>query len=71
VLEFAITNDRTVRTQNRRHFIRLHAERPNHSGIIVCTDDKNLEILAARINDAIGGEETLRGKLIRVNRPPQ
>jgi predicted nuclease of predicted toxin-antitoxin system len=71
VLAFAVNNDRTVMTQNRRHFIRLHAEPPNHYGIIVCTDDKNLERLATRINDAIAGEETLRGKLIRVNRPPQ
>lgn len=71
VLAFAVNNDRTVMTQNRRHFIRLHAEKPKHYGIIVCTDDKNLERLATRINDAIAGEETLRGKLIRVNRPPQ
>ena len=56
-------------TQNRRHFIRLHAQQPNHAGIIICTDDKNIEILATRINYAIAGEETLRGKLIRVNRP--
>jgi predicted nuclease of predicted toxin-antitoxin system len=71
VLAFAVNKDRAVMTQNRRHFIRLHAEQPNHSGIIVCTDDKNLERLATRINDAIAGEETLRGKLLRVNRPPQ
>ena len=69
VLAFAVNNDRAVMTQNRRHFIRLHAQRPNHVGIIVCTDKKNLERLATRINDAIAGEENLRGKLIRVNRP--
>ncbi|MEP6515789.1 DUF5615 family PIN-like protein [Microcoleus vaginatus] len=69
VLAFAVNNDRPVMTQNRRHFIRLHAQQPNHAGIIVCTDDKNLERLATRINDAIADEETLRGKLIRVNRP--
>ncbi len=69
VLAFAVNNERAVMTQNRRHFIRLHAQQPNHTGIIVCTDDKNLERLATRIKDAIAGEETLRGKLIRVNRP--
>ena len=68
VLAFAVNNDRAVMTQNRRHFIRLHTQQPNHAGII-CTDDKNLERLATRINNAIAGEETLRGKLIRVNRP--
>ncbi len=71
VLAFAANNDRAVVTQNRRHFIRLHAQQPNHSGIIVCTDDKNLERLATRINEAISMEEILRGKLIRVNRPLQ
>jgi hypothetical protein len=71
VLAFAVNNDRAVMTQNRRHFIRLHTQQPNHAGIIVCTHDKNLERLATRINDAIAGEENLRGKLIRVNRPPQ
>jgi len=71
VLAFATNNDRAVMTQNRRHFIRLHLQQPNHSGIIVCTDDKNLERLAIRINEAISLEENLRGKLVRVNRPPQ
>ncbi|MEG4070277.1 DUF5615 family PIN-like protein [Microcoleus sp. Pol11C2] len=71
VLAFAVNNDRAVMTQNRRHFIRLHTQQLNHAGIIICTDDKNLERLATRINDAIAGEENLRGKLIRLNRPPQ
>ena len=64
-----INSVQLLMTQNRRHFIRLHTQQPNHAGIIVCTDDKNLERLATRINNAIAGEETLRGKLIRVNRP--
>ncbi len=59
VLAFAVNNDRAVMTQNRRHFIRLHPQQPNHAGIIVCTDDKNLERLATRINEAISVEETL------------
>lgn len=71
VLAFAVNNDRAVMTPNRRHFIRLHTQQLNHAGIIICTDDKNLERLATRINDAIAGEENLRGKLIRLNRPPQ
>jgi hypothetical protein len=71
VLAFAVSNERAVLTQNRRHFIRLHAEQPNHAGIVVCTDDKNLERLASRIDDAISTVEILTGKLIRVNRPPQ
>jgi hypothetical protein len=46
----------------------LHNRQPDHAGIIVCTKDRNVESLATRINDAIAGEETLMGKLIRVNR---
>jgi hypothetical protein len=56
-------------TLNRRDFIQLHRLQPNHAGIIVCTEDRNLERLAAQINEAIAAEETLRSKLIRVNRP--
>lgn len=69
VLAFAVSNDRAVLTQNRRHFIRLHHLQPNHAGIIVCTRDLNWERLATRINEAISAEQTLKDKLIRVNRP--
>ena len=71
VLAFAVSNDRTVLTRNRRHFMRLHIQQPDHAGIVVCTEDQNFERLATRINEAISAEETLRSKLIRVNRPPQ
>jgi predicted nuclease of predicted toxin-antitoxin system len=71
VLEFAANNDRAILTLNRFDFIGLHKQQPNHAGIIVCTDDKDRNRLAIRINEAISMEETLRGKLIRVNRPSQ
>ncbi|MEG3841329.1 DUF5615 family PIN-like protein [Microcoleus sp. herbarium14] len=69
VLAFADSNNRTVLTRNRRHFMRLHLQNSDHAGIIVCTEDPNFERLATIINDAICAEEPLRGKLIRVNRP--
>lgn len=69
VLEFAINNNRAILTQNRRDFIKLHAKNPNHAGIIVCTNDRNIQRLAERINQAIADETTLVNKLIRVNRP--
>lgn len=69
VLAFAVSNKRAVLTQNRRDFIRLHIQKPDHAGIIVCTEDRNLERLAIRIHEAISAEESLKGKLIRVNRP--
>lgn len=69
VLAFAISNQRAVLTFNRRHFLRLHNLQPDHTGIIICTEDLNRERLAIRINEAINSEETLKGKLIRVTRP--
>jgi predicted nuclease of predicted toxin-antitoxin system len=71
VLAFAVSNERAVLTQNRRDFIRLHFQESNHAGIIVCTEDRNIERLATRINEAIAALESLQGKLIRVNRPQE
>jgi len=71
VLAFAVSNNLAVLTQNRRDFMRLHRLQPDHTGIIVCTDDQNLERLATRIHEAIVAEETLKGKLIRVVRPSE
>lgn len=56
-------------TQNRRDVIRLHRLKPDHAGIIVCTEDRNFQRLATRIHEAISAEESLKTKLIRVNRP--
>lgn len=70
VLAFADRNGRAVLTFNRPDFIRLHRLQPNHNGIIVCSEDFDRERLASRINEAIATVETLRCKLIRVNRPP-
>ncbi len=69
VLDFSISNQRAVLTRNRKHFIRLHRLNPNHTGIIVCTEDENFQRLAININNAIMAEITLDGKLIRINRP--
>jgi predicted nuclease of predicted toxin-antitoxin system len=69
VLAFAVTNDRAIVTINRFDFVRLHQLDPNHAGIIVCSNDPDRNRMAMRINEAISAEETLTGKLIRVNRP--
>lgn len=71
MLAFAVTNERAVLTRNRRDFMRLHILQPDHAGIIVCTEDPEFERLATRINEAIAAEQTLQGKLIRVNRPQE
>ncbi|MEQ9237973.1 DUF5615 family PIN-like protein [Coleofasciculus sp. E2-BRE-01] len=69
VLAFAITQERAVLTINRDDFIRLHRLNPNHFGIIVCTNNRNWEQFAVRIDEAVTREEPLPGKLIRVVRP--
>lgn len=69
VLAFAVSNDRAIVTINRFDFVRLHRRQPDHAGIIVCSDNPDRNQMAVRINEAISAEETLRGKLIRVNRP--
>jgi Domain of unknown function (DUF5615) len=52
VLAFARETSRAVLTLNRRDFFKLHKTQPDHSGIIVCKDDKDWERLAMNINAA-------------------
>ncbi|WP_310489142.1 DUF5615 family PIN-like protein [Chamaesiphon sp. VAR_69_metabat_338] len=69
VLEFATANDRIVLTQNRRDFKKLHQLVPSHSGIIVCTEDRNSSELTTRIHNAIRSAEIFQGKIVSVVRP--
>ena len=69
VLAFAVQENRIVLTFNRKHFIKLHREIPNHAGIIVCTFDPDFEALANRIHEAVQQNQKTSGELIRVNRP--
>lgn len=70
VLDFATENERIVLTFNRKDFIQLHNQSIIHSGIIVCTEDKDNMALAQRIHNEIlllNGD--CNNQLIRVNRP--
>lgn len=69
VLAFAVRTNRAVLTLNRRDFIRLHHDAPNHLGIIACTQDTDLAGQAQRIHEAVSAEGDLAGRLIRVTRP--
>jgi hypothetical protein len=71
VLKHACDSQRAVLTLNRKHFLRLHREQPDHQGIIVCTYDADFPRQAARIHEALAAETSLAGKLMRVNRPSQ
>ncbi len=68
VLAFAASQKRSILTINRDDFIRLHRRDSNHFGIIVCTNNRNWEQFAARIDEAVTAEEPLQGRLIRVVR---
>jgi hypothetical protein len=71
VLSFAIDKERALLTLNRKHFIRLHKEYPDHAGIIVCSFDPDFSDQARRIHALIESHTSLSGQLIRVNRPSQ
>jgi hypothetical protein len=71
VLAFAIKEKRALITLNRKHFIRLHKEQPNHRGIVVCSFDPDFIAQAHRIHTAIESQSQLPGQLIRINRPQQ
>ena len=70
VLAFACGVHRAVLTLNRKHFVRLHSQVVEHTGIIVCTFDAAFPRQAARIHDQIALRAPLDGQLVRVNRPP-
>jgi hypothetical protein len=69
VLALAKHIGHAVLTFNRRHFIQLHHQSPEHNGIIVCSRDSDVIALAVRIHEAIEGYTSLNGQLLRVNRP--
>jgi len=68
VLDFARKNGRVLLTLNRRHFIKLHNQNPDHSGIIVCSFDPDFNAQAVRIDKAIRDNADMKGKLVRVTR---
>ena len=69
VLAFASAQGRVLLTLNRKHFIRLHRDRPDHAGIVVCTFDPNFVGQATRVAEALRVSEPLARRLLRVNRP--
>ena len=56
-------------TINRRHFVRLHGLNQEHHGLVVCSLDIDFAGQARRISEALSAEESLAGKLLRINRP--
>ena len=71
VLALAHAEGRILLTLNRKHFIRLHRDGAEHSGIVACTFDPDFPGQARRVHNGVQQESNWVGKLIRVNRPPR
>lgn len=69
VLRLAVEQERAVLTLNRRHFVRLHGETPDHAGIVVCSLEVDFGRQAQRITDALEAVAPIERKLVRINRP--
>ena len=70
VLALATSLNRCIITLNRKDFIKLHSQHPNHAGIMVCTVDSNFMALTDRIHTCLSqvGVSTAE-QLLRVQRP--
>src|SRR5262245_26220342 len=53
VLAYSVAEARILLTINRKHFIRLHRQKPDHTGIIVCTFGVDFVALGQRIHEAV------------------
>lgn len=69
VLQDAISFNRAVLTMNRRDFIRLHRQTPNHKGIIICRSNTNWKKIAHAIHNHLIQFQSIDGELIRVKTP--
>jgi predicted nuclease of predicted toxin-antitoxin system len=68
VLKFATTRNRAVITENRRDFVKLHRQFPDHAGIIVCSKNLDWDSHAANIHTALENRGSIAGELVRVTR---
>ncbi len=66
VLARATALGRTVVTNNRRHYHRLHVTVPNHAGIVTYTNDPDRAALAARIHAGLTALPSPVGQLVKV-----
>jgi predicted nuclease of predicted toxin-antitoxin system len=68
VLAFATEMGQVLLTLNRRDFIVLHTASAKHEGIVVCTQNPNLQQQAEQIDMAVTEAGNMKGVLIRINR---
>jgi predicted nuclease of predicted toxin-antitoxin system len=68
VLARATALRRVVITLDRVDFKRLHRQHPEHSGIVICTEDPDRIGQAQRISNALKDAGEVGGKLVRVHK---
>jgi predicted nuclease of predicted toxin-antitoxin system len=71
VLTFATKSDRSVITLNRDDFLKLHRLGINHSGIIICKDDRDYSAQAETLNNFLQAQTDLINRLIRIQKQNQ
>lgn len=72
VLKFARSEGRVVITLNREDFISLHREGIEHSGIIICKEDRDYLGQAQKLHELILNDRpSLDGRLIRIKKQNQ
>ncbi len=69
VLHYSISLNRAVLTMNRRDFICLHTQTPQHQGIVICKSSTNWEKIAQAIHSHLSEFETIEKQLIRIKLP--
>src|SRR5262245_33076635 len=69
VLARATALGRTVLTNNRWDYVRLHRQTSAHAGIIVYTEDPDYPALASRVHAALAPLPSPANQLVRVYRP--
>lgn len=68
VFAIAVAMNRCVLTFNRKDFIKIHRENPDHLGIIICTRNADVVGLFSKISELLLKHEMLDGKLLRLYR---
>ena len=68
IFKYAVDNTRVILTFNRKHFVKLHNENPNHFGIIVCRMDRDVVSLAKKIDACLKKNLNPKNQLFRINR---
>lgn len=72
VLRFAHEKNRVLITLNREDFVSLHRQGIEHSGILICKDDRDYQGQAAKIDKFFSQEkQSLKSRLIRIKKQNQ